>query len=102
MTEEEKKRAIGQCSFFLISLYSTTAVFCGLGASGYCDFFHRDIVLRDPYNITTGCAELGLEIDTCNAFMRRHSVGLYYWQVTVPVRAQAVLLLLLLLLLLLT
>lgn len=85
MTEEEKRRFVGQCSFILISLYSTTALFLSLSSSAWCDFLERDIVLKPPYNSTTGCDKLGLEQITCDAFLNNHAVGLYSWQVTVPV-----------------
>ena len=86
LSEEEKRRiAVGQCSFMLISIYSTIAIICGTSAVSWCDFLKRDIILADPYNITTGCQELGLSQVTCDGFMHDHSVGLYSWQVTVPV-----------------
>jgi hypothetical protein len=88
LSEEEirlRRIAVGQCSFILVSLYSTVAIICGMSATAWCDFFKRDIKLADPYNITTGCDALGLQQTTCDAFLNNHAVGFYSWQVTVPV-----------------
>ena len=85
LTEEEKRRVVGQCSYLLITLYSTVAIFCGLSSTAWCDFVARDIQIAPPYNLTTGCQELGLQQVTCDAFMTDHSVGLYAFQVTIPV-----------------
>lgn len=91
MTEEQKKEAVGRCSYALLSLCTCAAFLCGLSANAYCDFLDREVDYEDDFDLQSACEDLGLTgsgSQMCTTLLEKHGVGFYGWYGTVPIDTQ--------------
>jgi hypothetical protein len=84
LSEDEKRLLAGKCNFTLVTMFSTAAFICGLYSSAYCSFVNREVEFVSGFDLESACAS-GLNGVVCTALLRKHGVGFYTWEATVPV-----------------
>jgi hypothetical protein len=91
LPDEEKKQAVGNCAYVLVTLFSTAAFICGTYANAYCDFVGREVEFVEGFDLAAACADLdltGAQEQICNTLFTNHGVGFYSWYATIPVDEQ--------------
>jgi hypothetical protein len=87
LSDEEKRAMAMKCNFNCLLIMTTSAICCGLAATSWCAFAHRDITLVPGTSIEAVCAGNSTyfsSVAQCESFFDAHAIGFWAWQAVVP------------------
>eukprot|EP00978_Attheya_sp_CCMP212_P000406 scaffold805_cov45-Attheya_sp.AAC.2 len=83
ISDEDKKRMVGETNFCCTSIFACIAWICGLTAAWNCSFLQRDVVLSDDF--LSNCTAAEIPPAVCNALVDPQGIGFYGFEATVPI-----------------
>jgi len=83
ISDEDKKRMVGECNFCCTSIFACIAWICGLSAAWNCNFLTRDVVLSADF--ISNCTAADIPSDVCNTLVDPQGIGFYGFEATIPV-----------------